>query len=233
MLAHEEILDSKDATIEALRRQVGPAASGAGASVSTAGVERSDTPALPSETNAQQVLQPPSVIIPSLTPPLSGGLHPTSSNGSTRRGKAPPVESFTGESDETLWEDWLPTLERAAAWNYWDEEEKLLQLAGHLKGKALQEWNLMRENDRRSFATAIAKLKEKLDKGAKKIAAQDFRHAAQRQKENILDFVHRLEKLFRRAYGQEVLTTETRDALLYGQLQEGLRLEIMQAPAVS
>lgn len=47
------------------------------------------------------------------------------------------------------------------------------------------------------------------------------------------DFIHRLEKLFRRAYGREVLTTETRDALLYGQLQEGLRLEIMQAPAVS
>ena len=74
---------------------------------------------------------------------------------------APPVDSFTGESDETLWEDWLPTLERAAAWNHWDEEEKLLQLAGHLKGKALQKWNLMRENDRKSFATAIAKLKER------------------------------------------------------------------------
>ena len=168
-----------------------------------------------------------------VTSPLSGGLQPTSSSGPTRRGKAPPVESFIGESEEALWEDWLPTLERAAAWNHWDEEEKLLQLAGHLKGKALQEWNLMRENDRRSFATAVTKLKEKLDKGAKKIAAQDFRHAAQRQKENVSDFVHRLEKLFRRAYGQEVLTTETRDALLYGQLQEGLKIEIMQAPAVS
>ena len=30
-----------------------------------------------------------------------------------------------------------------------------------------------------------------------------------------------------------MLTTETRDALLYGQLQEGLKIEIMQAPAVS
>ena len=39
--------------------------------------------------------------------------------------------------------------------------------------------------------------------------------------------------MFRRAYGREVLTTETRDALLYGQLQEGLKLEIMQASAVS
>ena len=43
------------------------------------------------------------------------------------------------------------------------------------------------------------------------------------------DFIHRLEKMFRRAYGREALTTETRDALLYGQLQEGLKLEIMQA----
>ena len=85
----------------------------------------------------------------------------------------------------------------------------------------------MSENDSRSFNTAATKLKEKLDQGVKKIAGQDFHHATQRQKESVSNFIHSLEKMFRRAYGREVLTTETQDALLYGQLQEGLKLEIM------
>ena len=59
--------------------------------------------------------------------------------GPLRHGKAAPVDPFTGECDELLWEDWLPTLERAVTWNGWSEEEKLLQLAGYLKGKVLQE----------------------------------------------------------------------------------------------
>ena len=35
------------------------------------------------------------------------------------------------------------------------------------------------------------------------------------------------------AYGRDGLKGETRDALLHGQLQEGLRLDIMKGPAVS
>ena len=33
-----------------------------------------------------------------------------------RRGKAPPVDQFTGENAEVQLEDWLPALERVAAW---------------------------------------------------------------------------------------------------------------------
>ena len=35
----------------------------------------------------------------------------------TRRGKAPPVDSFSGEDAETTMDDWLPSLQRAAEWN--------------------------------------------------------------------------------------------------------------------
>ena len=56
-----------------------------------------------------------------------------------RRGKAPPVGPFNGDKADQLWEDWFPTLERAAAWYDWEEEEKLLQLAGHLRCKAQRE----------------------------------------------------------------------------------------------
>ena len=36
---------------------------------------------------------------------------------STHRGKAPPVNPFNGEPQEVLFEDWLPSLHRAAEWS--------------------------------------------------------------------------------------------------------------------
>ena len=36
-----------------------------------------------------------------------------------RQGKAPPIDSFTGEDPEMRFEDWLPSLDRAAEWNQW------------------------------------------------------------------------------------------------------------------
>lgn len=41
----------------------------------------------------------------------------------TRRGKAPPVDSFTGEDLKVHLDDWLPSLERARLWNDWTEDE--------------------------------------------------------------------------------------------------------------
>ena len=40
---------------------------------------------------------------------------------SIRRGKAPPVEAFTGDNTAVHWDEGLPTLERAATWNNWSE----------------------------------------------------------------------------------------------------------------
>ena len=56
-----------------------------------------------------------------------------------RRGKAPPIDPFTAEDIGITFDDWLPILERAAIWNEWSPEESLMQLAGHLRGRALQE----------------------------------------------------------------------------------------------
>ena len=36
-----------------------------------------------------------------------------------RRGKAPPVDQFSGDQPDLTFNDWLPTLERAAQWNAW------------------------------------------------------------------------------------------------------------------
>ena len=65
------------------------------------------------------------------------------------------------------------------------------------------------------------------------LAVQDFRHASQRDEETVADFIHGLERHFRVAYGRDGLGSETRNALLHSQLQEGLKLELMRALAVS
>ena len=59
------------------------------------------------------------------------------------------------------------------------------------------------------------------------MAVQDFRHLAQREGETVGDFIRRLERTFQLAYGRDGMLPETRDALLYGQLQEGLRDNLM------
>ena len=76
-------------------------------------------------------------------------------------------------------EDWLSALQQAVTWNAWSSEETLIQLAGHLRGRALQEWNLMDNSDKESFNKAVDTLKKRLDPSSKMLAAKDFRHAAQ------------------------------------------------------
>lgn len=164
------------------------------------------------------------------TPDLDGVQGPVRT---TRRGKAPPVDSFTGEDPAVKLEDWLPVLKRASLWNGWSPEEELLQLAGHLRGRALQEWDLLSTSDRAKFETAVKALRDRLDPGGKAMAAQDFRHCTQSQGESVSDFIRRLERTFRLAYGRDGMLVETKDALLHGQFQEGLRHHLMEAPAVS
>ena len=151
----------------------------------------------------------------------------------SRWGKAPPVDPFTGEDPEICLEDWLPLLERAATWNEWTEEEHLLQLAGHLRGRALQEWGLLDREGCGTLTAAVASLRSRIDPGSRTLAAQDFRHTAQEEEESASGFIRRLERVFRVAYGHDRMSAETRDTLLYGQLQEGLRHELMRAPGVS
>ena len=118
----------------------------------------------------------------------------------SRVGKASPIDTFTGENSDVLWEDWLPTFECAAHWNNWSEDEKPLQLAGYLRKKVLQEWNLLSGTQRSSFTVPTEEMQNQLDPGSKALAAQDFRHTVQSSKESVSDFIPRLELVFHRAY---------------------------------
>ena len=83
------------------------------------------------------------------------------------------------------------------------EEEQIIQLAGHFKSRALQEWNLLGPEERNSFSRAVEALRLCLDYGSKALAAQDFRHSAQRKAAPVADFITRLERTFRIAYGRD------------------------------
>ena len=112
-------------------------------------------------------------------------------------------------------------------------EEKLLQLAGHLRRRALQEWNLIPADDRSTFTDAMKSLRSRVDPENRVLAGQDFRHATQETGESVAEYVRRLERLFQVAYGRDGLSVETRQTLLYSQLQEGLRYSLIKSPAVS
>ena len=180
---------------------------------------RAGSPSLPTSPSGRS-----SPIIPELE---------TAHSRPTRRDKAPPVDPFTGEDPAVKLEDWLPVLKRALLWNRWSQEEELLQLAGHLRGRALQEWDLLSTSDRANFDKAVGALRDRLDPGGKVMAAQDFRHCSQSEGESVSDFIRRLERTFRLAYGRDGMMNETRDALLHGQLQEGLQHCLLEAPVMS
>ena len=52
------------------------------------------------------------------------------------QGKAPPVDPFTGEDVTSTLDNWLPSLQTAATWYGWTEDEYMIRLGGHLNGRA-------------------------------------------------------------------------------------------------
>ena len=91
-----------------------------------------------------------------LDAPESASVESGGAPASTRvhRGKAPLVDTFMGEDPECRLDDWFLTLRRAEDRNGWTEGDLLIQLAGHLKGRALQEWNLMADNEKKTYSQA-------------------------------------------------------------------------------
>ena len=59
-------------------------------------------------------------------------------------------------------------------WNGWSSEEQVIQLAGHLKGRALQEWNLLGKGQVQNYEEAVLALRERLDPRSRVLASQDF-----------------------------------------------------------
>ena len=150
VIGFDEAITTKDSEIEALKAKVAELQTSLGrrpmGSTSVPARASSARPRGSVETSAHVELAP--VVTP--------GTH---ASVPARRGKAPPVKKFNGEDPDCLLEDWLPSLEWAGTWNAWSEEDRMIQLAGHLKGKALQEWNLLHPDQRATFTQAIEALR--------------------------------------------------------------------------
>jgi len=82
----------------------------------------------------------------------------------------------------------------------------------------LQEWNLLKANDKSTFDTAVKALQAGLDSNNKLVAAQDFRDLMQNEGESVAKFISHLETIFKVTYGKDAMATETRELLLYGQM---------------
>ena len=88
------------------------------------------------------------------------------------------------------------------------------------------------EESKNTFASAVKSIRTRLYPGGHTLAVQDFCHTRQEDSEPVFSFIQKLEHTFQIAYGHDHMSAEMRDILLHGQLQEGLRDEIMHAPAV-
>ena len=78
-----------------------------------------------------------------------------------------------------------------------------------------------------TLSKATEALQARLDPGNHTLAVQDFRHAVQKGEGSVADFMRRLEHIFKTAYGRDGMPSETRSALLYAQMQEGLKHKLI------
>ena len=60
-----------------------------------------------------------------------------------------------------------------------------------MHSKALQEWGLMRPDERKDYHTAVTTQQTRLDPGNKTLAALDFHHITQKENESVADFIMR------------------------------------------
>jgi len=157
MLEHDELIEAKELELASLRTQLAAARNhGEKASMSEPSTPSGQSRVVHQPltftpiTSGHQQADCSLITAPTNCEPASGSQDSTVSIPIGRKGKAPPVDLFTGEND-VLWEDWLPTFELAATWNAWTEEEKQWQLASHLRGKAAQEWALIVHADKLQY----------------------------------------------------------------------------------
>ena len=107
--------------------------------------------------------RPPPGAIPTFpttnTPPHSL-THSDPSGHLHSRGHVHPDRTRIGGEDPAVnIDDWLPSLERASTWNGWSMTEKVMQLPGYVKGRALQEWSLLSPTVQQDYTAAIEALR--------------------------------------------------------------------------
>ena len=92
---------------------------------------------------------------------------------------------------------------------------------------------MLEDTDKVVWQEVAKVLQSRLEHGNHTMAAQELRYLRQGTTESFSEFIRRLKRTFRIAHGKRIMATESREALLHGQMQEGLLLKLMESPAVS
>ena len=85
----------------------------------------------------------------------------------------------------------------------------------------------------KTLEIAVKCLKECLDPCSRVLAGKSFRRTVQCDTEAVADFIYRQEKSYCVAFENDRMSRETKYAMLYGQLQEGLHLSLIRSYSVS
>jgi len=85
-----------------------------------------------------------------------------------------------------------------------------MQLGGHLRGRTIQEWDLLTDEEKEAYLQSIQALKRKLDLVNKALAAQDFWHISQGEQESVPKLIRRLERTFKVVYRKDSMSQENR-----------------------
>ena len=93
-------------------------------------------------------------------------------------------------------------------------KEWLIQMARLLKGKALQEWNLLLDEENYTFKGESERLSKALGPSGWILEAQNFCHTHQEENERVSAFIWRMEHIFRVTYGYDKLKSVSRDFFL-------------------
>ena len=76
-------------------------------------------------------------------------------------------------------------------------------------------------------------LTQRLDQDSLMAAIQDFWHACQKDNEMVTDYIRQLERCYQLAYSGDKLSSEMKEAILFGELQAGSTYQIVKKPAFS
>jgi len=78
----------------------------------------------------------------------------------------------------------------------------MIQLTGHLKGQALEEWELIEDSEKQGWYEVVKVLQSQLEHGQHAMVAQDFQYLHQWATESVGDFIRRLARAFKIGYGK-------------------------------
>ena len=134
-----------------------------------------------------------------------------------RKDKIP--DTFSGEKSDLR--DWLCHFEIVSRWNEWTEREKGCNLAGSLRGSALQVLGELPVENVEDYQSILQVLKRRFDPNEKENQWRvEFRNRKKGKDESVTEFGFALGRIANRAYPE--MSHKDREVLVIDQFVEGL-----------